>query len=339
MSRPTNGQAADDNDGTLDRIRAEVFGPPARDKGTEGERPSQRSHPLSANGPLVPRSPGSPCPRGGEGRSDPERVDFTPAHDVLERLWGAGPDGSMPCPLPGHSGSARLVVPENDHDRDLRLWCCRGRWRSLGETRAAIAFGTDDGGRAYDKGGKSNRQLAIWTRRLAYEVGVFAPLSVPLPPLPPDAPESEVRTREGFALLVGIRWADGPVGPVGFSVRFAEAWCGLPSRRAASTAIAALVDRGVLLSAGEDEEGPRHFGRGLRLYLPGSPPPEEAPRTLVETLAEEDADAEADALVALFVREFDAVEITDCGPANRMQARRHRRRLRAVPDVARGVVA
>lgn len=174
---------------------------------------------------------------------------------ALDDRWGADREtGRFPCPLPGHSGHALLDVPPDDLDADLRLWCCSGRWRSLGEVRAAEAYGVD--------ARRGNTELWTWTRRLAWEVGAFVPVEVGLAELPPGCLPELARARDGYGLLVGLRWADGERRPVAFSVRFAAAWCGL-GRRAAHLAVGSLVEHGVIRQVDQ-------VGR-VRLYLPGDP--------------------------------------------------------------------
>src|SRR4051812_37379742 len=108
------------------------------------------------------------------------RVLWTAEHvEALRRRFDADadglyPDGLLRCPLPGHSGLAFVDLAPDGEDPvagELRLLCCRDRWRSLGEVRAALAYGADNGGRPHAEGGRSNIELATWTRLLAFEVG------------------------------------------------------------------------------------------------------------------------------------------------------------------------
>jgi hypothetical protein len=186
------------------------------------------------------------------------------AGEALLRLWAADSSGAMPCPIPGHDGVGRLV---RDDAQELRLRCCRGRWRSIGEVRAARAYGEDRQ--------RTNIEIATWLRRLAHELGVFKFEPVPLPELTADGTPQAHRAREGFALLIGLRWADGPHRPVPFSVRFCAAWCSLPIR-AANEAIRELLEQGVLWheNAGEQSR--------LRLYLPGEVEEEVGPSERME---------------------------------------------------------
>jgi hypothetical protein len=203
-----------------------------------------------------------------------------------------------PCPLPAHPGRARLAagIPE-DETGELRLLCCSGRWRSLGEVYAAIAYGFDNGGRPAREGGRSNIEIAVWTRRLGCDVGAFWPAAVAVPPVPSGASPATERVWAGFRLLIGIRWADGPRVPVAYSARFAAAWCGV-SRGVAHAAIRFLVERGVIRVV-------ERRGR-LPLYLPG-PMPDGAVEP--ETRA-----AEEEALIARFIEAFDAEELPPDSP-------------------------
>jgi hypothetical protein len=75
---------------------------------------------------------------------------------LLEAHWQADDLGSFTCPIPGHVGRARLIA----QDGILRLGCCTGRWRSLGETRLCQASG-------HDMYHRTNIEIATWTRRFA----------------------------------------------------------------------------------------------------------------------------------------------------------------------------
>jgi len=211
-------------------------------KGTNNNSGSQEAGREAFTGPLVP--PTAP------------RVDFGPqAVARLEDRWHADEHGTLSCPIPGHTGTGRLI----DQEGDLRLGCsCEGRWRSLGEVRAAEAYG-------FDVYRRTNISIAIWTRRLAYEIGAFDPLDVFVPLLPESASDPARHVRNGFALLVGLRWADSERRPVPYSVNFVTAWCALP-RRAARESIDALKVHKVIREAGRVRRTP--------LYLPGALTPE-----------------------------------------------------------------
>lgn len=247
-----------------------------------GEDAGRARPPARGQGPLV-QVPSGPLV---------QRLDLRDHIAALAKWFGLDPATfEGPCPLPGHTGRARLAsgLPEDRHG-DVRLLCCRGRWRSLGDVRASIAYGYDDGGRPYEHGGRSNIELWTWTRRLAYEVGAFRPAAVAVPPLPSGASPATERAREGYLLLAGLRWADWPPRPLAYSVRFVRAWCGL-RHGTAQAALRALIREGIIREA-------ERRGR-LPLYLPG-PMPEEA---------EEARAADEDALIARFIEEFDAEEL------------------------------
>ena len=212
---------------------------------------------LDADGPLV----GVPSvPSYARARKKDPHVEFGTDFALrLERRWGADEQGSFPCPLPGHPGRARLGTPTDEGDVGLRVLCnCQGRWRSLGEVRANQAYGADVL--------RSNIEIAIWTRRLAYELECFEPVAVPLAYLPADAPSHAVEARRGFQLLVGLRWADRAPRPVAYSVRFCAAWCSLTHAEAA-LGVRALIEHEVITVVGKQ-------GR-IRLYEPAPVPPAE----------------------------------------------------------------
>lgn len=263
--------------------------------GSRGPRGTSRSSAATAAHSVADQGPLDPGPLGplDPDRGERPRIDLSGARAALEQRWGADPEtGSFACPLPGHSGTALLGVPPDDPDGDLRLLCsCRGRWRSLGEVRAALAYGEDRL--------RSNIEAAVWLRRLVYEVGCFEPVDVRLPRLPDDAPAWAVAARDGFLLLVGLRWADFEPRPVAFAVRFCAAWCGLASFRAARDAIAYLVEHGVIREA--------ETVNRTRLFLPSRalrevPPPCEEP-------AEPGAWQDEEALIAALIEAFDAEEV------------------------------
>lgn len=166
----------------------------------------------------------------------------------LAAIWGRGDDGYFACPIPGHEGRALLIGETGEAE----LGCCTGRRRSLAEVRAAIAYGVD--------GLRSNKELAAWWRRLAYELGCLDPVPVDLPPPPAGSTEAEIRVRAGFQLLVSLRRSDHPPEPVAFSVRFGAAWCGLP-KNATAVAIRRLRQLDVITVAAQHGS--------LLLYEPG----------------------------------------------------------------------
>jgi hypothetical protein len=130
-----------------------------------------------------------------------------------------------------------------------------GRWRSLGEAYAAVAYGRDQK--------RTNIEIATWTRRLAWEAGAFERLSVPLPELGDRASDVARIAKDGFSLLVGLRWSDGPQRPVAYSVRFCAAWCGLKHSEA-WTGIAELVELCVIYVAETKGRMPLYLHGGGR---------------------------------------------------------------------------
>lgn len=81
-----------------------------------------------------------------------------------------------------------------------------------------------------------------------------------MPLLPEDQSPALIRLRDGFALLVGLRWADYEPRPVAYSIRFAAAWCSVTFREARE-GLQRLRDLDVIREAGST-------GR-ITLYLPG----------------------------------------------------------------------
>lgn len=219
-------------------------------RGTQGDLPSRPTadHPVGAKGPLV-TGPLVPLVGG--------RLQLRAIAIRVAAHFGADEKGRLQCPLPAHTGTAYLDTPEDDPAQDLRLLCnCTGRWRGFGEVRAAQAYG-------YDNCRRTNIEIATWVRLLAFECGAFQPVEVALPRLSADTPDWLDRVREGFALLVGLRWADGERRPVAFAVRFCAAWCGVTHYQAA-LAITELQRQGVIVHVDQ---------RGLvRLYMPGADP-------------------------------------------------------------------
>jgi hypothetical protein len=221
---------------------------PARTRGPNDLLPVERSPkgPL-VYGPLVEETgPLVPTPR--------VPLDDRAAGEIARR-WGAGANGNFPCPIPGHSGVACL---ERDESGELYLRCCKGRRRPLGEVEAAIAYGQDSQ--------RTQIENASWLRRLASAVDAFEPYTVDLPPLPPEAATATKDAADGFGLLIGLRWADGPRRPVAYSVRFCAAWNSLPTGKA-GTAIKQLIAWRVIRVAEKVRRPGSPFE--VRLFLPG----------------------------------------------------------------------
>jgi hypothetical protein len=197
--------------------------------------------------PLVPLAP-------------PDHDERTPhvTHDgtvqrFLESAWGADEHGTLnPCPIVGHTGTAKLIHQVGD----LRVACCSGRWRSLAEVWAGQAYRRDVF--------LQRAELAIWNRLIGYLAGTFPLLDVPVP-TPEDLKPRAVRALNGYKLLIGLRWSDGPHIPVAYSVKFASAW-NKHGNGTAQRAIAELIEREIIWQADcIINEGHRH---DLPLYLP-----------------------------------------------------------------------
>jgi hypothetical protein len=208
------------------------------------------------------------------------RIDVSGWADPV-RSWLGVPPGArrFQCPIPGHDGLADLGVPPDDPAQELRLICCSGRWRSLGEMTAARAYGKDER--------LKNVQIAVWTRRLGYELEILKPIEIQLPRLTPDFPPSAEVARKGFGEHIGLRWADGPRIPVPYSLRFVMAWNRL-SFYEARVGLKEILRQEIIVRAGTDGRCP--------VYLPG--PGSDRDKALSE-----------EELIERLRRDFDAEEI------------------------------
>jgi hypothetical protein len=116
-------------------------------------------------------------------------------------------------------------------------------------------------------------------------------------------PEWLETIRDGFRLLVGLRWADGPHRPVAFSIRFCEAWCSVPYRLA-NIGIKELVRLKVIQPAGKSGRVP--------LFLPAHVEEPESPKEHREGPTDVDHHERLsadEAAVKAIMDEFDAVEL------------------------------
>lgn len=209
--------------------------PGQRQRLEQGDRAGRRRHVLTvvdAHGPLVPGPLGPLVPleerQGGplvpQVRSHNGRVSWPPRPlEVLARALGGDDGGRFQCPLPGHHGFSSIGVPPGEPITEPRLLCCSGRWRSLGEMRATIAYGEDRP--------RSNIEIATWTRRLAYDLGALVPKGPPRPGFA-DFSLNAAHHLEGVRVLIALRRWDAPSRPFAWSVRFAAAWCNSSNRRA-----------------------------------------------------------------------------------------------------------
>jgi hypothetical protein len=101
--------------------------------------------------------------------------------------------------------------------------------------------------------------LAVWWRRLAWELVAIAPEPVDVPPLPRGTSLTTESVHLGFELLLALRRFDHPPEPVAFSVRFCAAWC-MVTKTAAAKGIRELIQYGVIRET--DRKGK------VRLYEP-----------------------------------------------------------------------
>jgi hypothetical protein len=160
------------------------------------------------------------------------------------------------CPLPGHTGVARLEIRAGG----LRLACeCEqgSGWTSLADALEAI-----------ERGGPVRRRMSkgmrwLWTLLLAYRAGLLEPADDHLGELPPDATSDMRAVAVDMRLLLGLRRAVGEKRPLAYSCRFAADRCGL-TKEAASRTIRALEAAGVVDCV--DEAPSRGRRRGLKLY-------------------------------------------------------------------------
>ena len=189
------------------------------------------------------------------------------AADAFSRSIGAGVALGLTfkCPVPGHPGHAAFF-----EDKRTGLWklhCFCGspethRYLTIAEVRASIGYGKLT---LFDRRNQDARsgQAPVWYRRVWHEAGLLEPVAVALPEV--ELSSVQAKVRDGFALLVGLRWCTTPGGRVMFERTFAAAWCGDMSPGQARHAIGALIERGVIVVAGELDVGKRSRAK---LYLP-----------------------------------------------------------------------
>lgn len=180
------------------------------------------------------------------------------AAEVAAEVLGAGgvPLGrNFPCPIPGHSREASLYLDPRTGVWKMRCWCS-ARFLTLAEARAAKAYG--------DIQRISNIEASVWYRRLWADGALISPQSILLVAVADQSPSVRA-VRDGFALLVGLRWLSNPGQPVTFSRSFAAAWCdGELSLMQAYGAICVLDEAGVIEWADADA----WMRRTPKLWLP-----------------------------------------------------------------------
>jgi len=150
---------------------------------------------------------------------------------------------SFACPLVNHHGEASFYLDRLTGVWKMHCWCTKV-FLTLGETRAAIAYGVTRR--------ISNIEAAIWYLRLWAEARVVVPKEITLAPAP-NGPAYLQAVRTGFALLVGLRWLSYPGQPVTFTREFAVAWCdaGITAMQGYG-AICALEDAAVIVCTNAD---------------------------------------------------------------------------------------
>jgi hypothetical protein len=125
------------------------------------------------------------------------------------------------CVLPGHTETkaSASINPETLVYVDWHHRDGVGRpWYSLAEVYASQRFR-----RVVTLEGAT---LGRWWDRLAYDAGLL-PVDVPVPLLPPDLTEGELRVARGLALLLALNWRHHPGQPAPYAAEFAAAWSGV----------------------------------------------------------------------------------------------------------------
>jgi hypothetical protein len=184
---------------------------------------------------------------------------------------------SFPCRLPNHSGRASFYADPLTGTWKYGCWC-RGQVQHLtvAEVCLSLACGRvtmlTSGAKSERNGDHTqppagNTQAATWYLRAWYEAGLIEPLDIELPAAPPGSCEVVATVRDGFRLLVGLRWLRYPGQPVAYGRNFIPAWCGADLHpMAAYRALAELEAAGVVKWA-------RHYPvpgkRPGSLWLPG----------------------------------------------------------------------
>jgi hypothetical protein len=166
------------------------------------------------------------------------------------------------CVLPGHQERHPSASLHRDPETGVWLyrdWHCRGpEWLTLAEVRGALGYGRVNK--------LPSTEQARWYLRIASDAGLIKPVPVDLPELPSGAGDATAAAREGFALLLGLRWHAEPGEPAPFGREFAAAWCpDLVSEWHARKAIEELLRLGTIEKVDEHRKGLRSYN----LYLPG----------------------------------------------------------------------
>jgi hypothetical protein len=184
---------------------------------------------------------------------------------------------NFPCPLPDHTRHASFYRDPQAGIWKLRCWCAEDAFLTIAEVRASIAYGYPKaltGPRKSDRRSSDpeatsgNIEAAVWYLRAWHDAGLIAPLELRLPAAPNNNNAVVASVRDGFSLLVGLRWLCYPDQPVAYTRTFASAWCdGSITPMQAYHAISALADNGVIREA---DSGYRAGPWTGKLWLPGA---------------------------------------------------------------------
>jgi hypothetical protein len=164
------------------------------------------------------------------------------------------------CVLPGHEErhpSANLWCDERG------IWIYRDHHRRDGRSAFALVevYAARMAGRVVQPHPPS---LARWKVRLLADLGAVRLDPVELPRLPASSTLSAQRLRNGFALLLAVRWWREPGTPAPYTASFAGPWCGMPDGTV-NWAKGDLIREGIIVKVGETNDG----SRTTSLYLPG----------------------------------------------------------------------
>lgn len=231
-------------------------------------KPSPRSD-LDLNNPADPGIYELPVSTSLSAEGDKQRLgyDADAVAAAVRKMVGEHARVNVPfcCVIPGHTEQRASASVFRDPRTGLfvyRDWHQRGpEWLTLAQVRAAQGYGAVQELRG--------PEAARWYDRLFFEAGILKPEPVPLPSLPSDARMPVVLARQGFGLLLGLRWLTEPVGtPTPFARSFISGWCGLaPST--AERAKVELLRLDVIRKVADYGSGPRRTS----MYLPGSERP------------------------------------------------------------------
>jgi hypothetical protein len=138
--------------------------------------------------------------------------------------------GSHRCFLPGHAGMAEITRTKKGL---VRYECDDNLAHGHIRIGPVDVYASCVAGRFL--GSLNSPSLVRWRCRALGEVGYLTLVPVALLPLPAESPGSVCTVWKGVGLLRSVEATigDDPSGPFAYTVSFASAWCGLPSRTAA----------------------------------------------------------------------------------------------------------